>query len=192
MKLVVGLGNPGKKYQNTRHNIGFWTLDAWAAYERIDFQLENKFKAEVALINNQIRLVKPITFMNCSGESVFAICNYFQIPLSEILIIHDEIDLPIGSARIKFGGGNAGHKGLNSISTFFDSNDYWRLRIGIGRPINIEYQVSDYVLSKPTQNEETKLIEIIDNVLEFSEKIINNQIEEVKQFFHQQNKLKLN
>jgi len=192
MKLVVGLGNPGKKYQNTRHNIGFWTLDAWAAYERIDFQLENKFKAEVALINNQIRLVKPITFMNCSGESVFAICNYFQIPLSEILIIHDEIDLPIGSARIKFGGGNAGHKGLNSISTFFDSNDYWRLRIGIGRPINIEYQVSDYVLSKPTQHEETKLIEIIDNVLEFSEKIINNQIEEVKQFFHQQNKLKLN
>lgn len=184
MKLIVGLGNPGTKYQNTRHNVGFWVVDAWAAYENITFIVDKKFKAEIAKLNNDLRLIKPQTFMNLSGEAVGTLCKYFQVSPAEVLVIHDEIDLPSGVARVKFGGGNAGHNGLKSISQYLGTNDFWRLRLGVGRPINIEHEVSDFVLGKPDENDEGLIIEIIDDILELSEKIIGGKIEEVKQFFH--------
>jgi len=149
LALIVGLGNPGPRYATTRHNAGFWLVDQIAARLRVPFNLESKFHGELARIYQpDIRLLKPTTFMNHSGRSVGALAQFFRLAPEQILVIHDELDLPPGKAKLKRGGGHGGHNGLSDIITQLGSQQFWRLRIGIGHPGHKD-QVVDYVLRPP-------------------------------------------
>jgi len=160
IKLVAGLGNPGREYARTRHNAGFWFADRLAAKLSASFVTESKFAAEVAK-SGAVRIVKPATYMNLSGRSVAALANFFSIAPDEILVVHDELDLKPGEAKMKFGGGVAGHNGLKDVRAQLATPDFWRLRLGIAHPRDselTEQQVVDYVL-KPPRAEEQPLIE---------------------------------
>src|SRR5664279_5039024 len=133
IRLVVGLGNPGREYASTRHNAGFWFADALAAKLSALFGAEGKFASEVAKTGD-VRLAKPVTYMNLSGRAVTALARFFDIAPNEILVVHDELDLKPGEAKIKFAGGHAGHNGLRDIQAQLGSPEFWRLRIGIGHP----------------------------------------------------------
>jgi peptidyl-tRNA hydrolase, PTH1 family len=151
IRLVAGLGNPGREYANTRHNAGFWFVDELAAKLGTTFAAEAKFGGETAKAG-ALRLVKPMTFMNLSGRAVAALARFFTIAPAEILVVHDELDLLPGKAKMKFGGGHAGHNGLRDIQAQLGSADFWRLRIGIGHPRDSELtqqEVVDYVLRPP-------------------------------------------
>jgi len=137
MKLLVGLGNPGNKYKETRHNIGFRFLDLLAKSEGLRFAAAPRFHAETASwesANERILLVKPQTFMNHSGEAVGALARYYHVDEQDILVVYDDLDLPCGKLRIKKGGGHGGHNGLRSIHAHLPTTDYIRVKIGIGRP----------------------------------------------------------
>ena len=160
MKLLVGLGNPGQKYENTRHNIGFRFLDERVSWNQPwNWKFESKYKAEIIKGNiwwEQILLCKPQTYMNLSGEAVAPLARFYQIPPENILVLHDEIDFVIGRIALELGWSAAGHNGLKSIIEKLGTRDFWRLRIGVDRPA-VSSQVSDWVLSsfKP---EEKKLL----------------------------------
>ncbi len=165
MYLLVGLGNIGKKYEQTRHNFGFLTLDS-IIYEHNLTKSSTKFESEVfsgSVGENKIIAIKPQTFMNNSGISVQAACSFYKIPPENIIVFHDEIDIKLGEIRIKQGGGNAGHNGLKSIDQRI-GKDYWRVRLGISRPPTPEYEVSDYVLSKFSKDELLTVDEINHNI----------------------------
>jgi PTH1 family peptidyl-tRNA hydrolase len=160
IRLVAGLGNPGREYARTRHNAGFWFIDELARKLGAYFATESKFSGEVAKAGD-VRLVKPATFMNLSGRSVAALARFFAIAPEEILVVHDELDLRPGEAKMKLGGGVAGHNGLKDIRAQLGSPDFWRLRLGIGHPRDselTEQQVVDYVL-KPPRSDELEAIE---------------------------------
>jgi PTH1 family peptidyl-tRNA hydrolase len=160
IRLVAGLGNPGRPYANTRHNAGFWFADALAAKAHASFAAESKFAGEVAKAGD-VRIVKPSTYMNLSGRAVSTLARFFAIAPESILVVHDELDLPPGEVKLKFGGGHAGHNGLRDIHAQLGSADYWRLRVGIGHPRDSdvpEQPVVDYVL-KPPRAEERAAIE---------------------------------
>lgn len=160
MKLVVGLGNPGREYQDTRHNAGFWWVDALADAHGVAMRIESRFHGVVGRLvehGSECRLLKPATFMNESGRSVHALAHFYKILPAEVLVVHDELDLEPGVAKLKKGGGVAGHNGLKDIATNL-GNDFWRLRIGIGHPGD-RAQVSNYVLGAP-RKEEGELIAI--------------------------------
>ncbi len=157
--LVVGLGNPGNQYVKTRHNAGFWFLDSLATISETNFAYKKKFDADEAITSQKIRLLKPQTFMNNSGFSVLAAVQFYQIPITEILVVHDEVDLAAGIVKLKKGGGHAGHNGLRDISQRLGNADYWRLRIGVGKPAF--GAVSDHVLAAASSLEQ----EVIDNSL---------------------------
>ncbi|CAM3552096.1 aminoacyl-tRNA hydrolase [Helicobacter sp. UBA3407] len=142
MFLIVGLGNPGQKYQNNRHNIGFKVVDSLIYSLNATKQSDKSFQGEVYK-SNQTILLKPQTFMNLSGESVQSVRNFYKI--NEFLVIHDELDLPFGAVKFKFGGGSGGHNGLKSIDALC-GNEYYRIRYGIGKPI-VKEQVTHWVLS---------------------------------------------
>ncbi|HIC86961.1 MAG TPA: aminoacyl-tRNA hydrolase [Aquificae bacterium] len=162
--LFVGLGNPGERYKNTRHNIGFMVLDYFA--KKFNLKFVPKFKGFISYWNNHYFL-KPMTFMNYSGESVKEAKSNLKIPEENIIVIHDDLDLKLGDIRIKKGGSNAGHHGLDSISKLI-GNNYWRIRIGIGRPAD-KREVINYVLSPFSKKE----MEIVKKVLEVTtEKIL--------------------
>lgn len=152
LRLIVGLGNPGPDYQDTRHNAGFWFVDRIAADFNDPFRAEAKFHgllARVSVNGRDLRLLKPTTFMNHSGRSVAAVARYFDIPPEQILIAYDELDLPPGVVRLKKGGGHAGHNGMrDSIAALGDSG-FWRLRIGIGHPGD-KSRVLSHVLGRPS------------------------------------------
>ena len=150
MQLIVGLGNPGAEYERTRHNAGFWLVDAVAASQRRAFKSERRFQCEIATIElggQSITLLKPLTFMNLSGASVAGFANYFKMPVASILVVHDELDLPPGIVRMKHGGGHGGHNGLRDITAQIGT-EFWRLRIGIGHP-GVGHDVVNYVLGIP-------------------------------------------
>lgn len=152
IKLVVGLGNPGRQYEDTRHNAGFLLLDYLVARHAARWSLNNQFQGEVAnfsLSGNKALLLKPMTFMNRSGLSVGNVLRYYKIKPEEMLVVHDELDLPEGCVKMKRNGGHAGHNGLRDIIAHAGTRDFFRLRIGIGRPV-AGYNVADYVLSKPS------------------------------------------
>src|SRR5919106_3950339 len=153
MKLIVGLGNPGKKYEATRHNAGFWFVEAVARATRADFRREPRFFGEVARIPaTDLWFLKPDTYMNNSGRSVGSLATFYRITPDQILVVHDELDLPPGAVRLKFGGGLSGHNGLRDIAPVLGTQDFWRLRIGIGHPRELapgEQEVTDYVLHPP-------------------------------------------
>jgi PTH1 family peptidyl-tRNA hydrolase len=152
VRLVAGLGNPGREYAFTRHNAGFWFADALASKLGSAFRSEGKFNAHIAKADGDLRLLKPATQMNLSGRSVSAAARFFAIAPAEILIVHDELDLLPGEAKMKFGGGVAGHNGLKDIAAQLGTRDFWRLRIGIGHPRDSaipQQDVADYVLTPP-------------------------------------------
>jgi peptidyl-tRNA hydrolase, PTH1 family len=160
IRLVAGLGNPGREYARTRHNAGFWFVDELARKLGTSLAMESKFAGEVAKAG-ELRLVKPSTFMNLSGRSVAALARFYAIAPDEILVVHDELDLKPGEAKMKLGGGVAGHNGLKDIRAQLGTPDFWRLRLGIGHPRDselTEQQVVDYVL-KPPRGEEQGAIE---------------------------------
>jgi len=165
IKLIVGLGNPGDKYKDTRHNAGEWLVERLA--QRFNFSLkeESKFfgKTARAVINGQeIRFLVPTTFMNLSGKAVGALATFYRIQPEQILIAHDELDLPPGTVKIKLGGGHGGHNGLrDSIAQLSNNKNFYRLRVGIGHPGD-KNLVSAYVLSKPSPADLT----LIDKALE--------------------------
>ncbi len=165
IKLIVGLGNPGDKYKDTRHNVGEWLVERLA--QRFNFSLkeESKFfgKTARAVINGQeIRFLVPTTFMNLSGKAVGALATFYRIQPEQILIAHDELDLPPGTVKIKLGGGHGGHNGLrDSIAQLSNNKNFYRLRVGIGHPGD-KNLVSAYVLSKPSPTDLT----LIDKALE--------------------------
>ena len=167
IRLVAGLGNPGRGYARTRHNAGFWFADALAARLGATFAHEARFAADVAK-SGDVRICKPMTFMNASGRSVAAIARFFGVAPDAILVVHDELDLSAGDAKIKLGGGHAGHNGLRDIHAQLGTPDYWRLRLGIGHPRNTEMperEVVDYVLKPPDTADRDAIEAAIDRAL---------------------------
>jgi peptidyl-tRNA hydrolase, PTH1 family len=155
--LIVGLGNPGAEYAETRHNAGFWFVDNLARRYQASFKSESKFHGQICRIRAdgvECWLVKPATFMNKSGRSVASLANYYRIPMEEMLVVHDELDLAAGTVRLKQGGGHAGHNGLRDIISAIGGRDFWRLRVGISRPGGAGGgQVVNYVLGRPARDE---------------------------------------
>jgi PTH1 family peptidyl-tRNA hydrolase len=186
IRLVAGLGNPGRGYVTTRHNAGFWFADALVSRLATRFAHEAKFSAELAKAG-ELRICKPMTFMNLSGRPVAAIARFFGIPPEAILVVHDELDLRPGDAKLKLGGGVAGHNGLRDIQAQLGSADFWRLRLGIGHPRDSEFperDVVDYVL-KPPPNEEQDAIEAaIDRALVAWREIAAGDMERAMTMLH--------
>ena len=155
IRLIAGLGNPGAEYENTRHNAGFWWVDTLAAQLRSPLQAERRYQALVARVNQApgasgpIWLLQPMTFMNRSGVSVSLLARFFKIAPQEVLVVHDELDLQPGQAKLKFGGSAAGHNGLKDIHQQLGCPDFWRLRLGTGHP-GVRAEVINYVLKKPS------------------------------------------
>ena len=153
IKLMVGLGNPGRQYEETRHNAGFLFLDVMASkYGVTGWQSSSQFHGEILSCNvagDKLILLKPMQFMNRSGLSVAVVLKYYKFKLDELLVVHDELELPEGCVKIKSGGGHAGHNGLRDIITHLGAREFYRLRVGIGRPKEA-VNVADYVLSKPS------------------------------------------
>jgi PTH1 family peptidyl-tRNA hydrolase len=160
IRLLVGLGNPGPEYEATRHNAGFWWLDAVARKLSTTLMPQRSYfglAAKAGTAHGAVWLLQPMTYMNLSGRSVAALARFFKIEPQEILVAHDELDLLPGQVKIKCGGGHAGHNGLRDIHAQLGSADYWRLRLGIGHP-GVKAEVVDYVLRKPSA-EHRELIE---------------------------------
>jgi len=163
IRLIIGLGNPGPEYETTRHNAGFWLADHLADDLKTSFTLEKGFSAWVAKARfdgEAVILAKPATFMNRSGQAAGALLRFYKLAPEQVLVLHDELDLPPGQVKLKQGGGHAGHNGLRDIQSAFSSPAFWRLRIGIGHPrsLGLAQQVAAFVLNPP-RREELKLIE---------------------------------
>lgn len=164
IRLIVGLGNPGPEYEQTRHNAGFWLVDNLAnMLPGCRLQRESRFNgmlAKTSIAGNEVWLLEPLTFMNRSGQSVSALARFFKIKPEEVLVVHDELDIAPGIAKLKKGGSSGGHNGLKDITAALGTQDYWRLRLGIGHPRNQNSQqaVADFVLHRP-RKEEQELIE---------------------------------
>src|ERR1700674_5959083 len=166
IRLIVGLGNPGREYRETRHNAGFWWVDAIAGRKKAHWSKDSKFSGWTCKVEeggHEFRLLKPNTYMNESGRSVAAFLRFFRVEPGAMLVVHDELDLPPGTVKLKKGGGTGGHNGLEDIVAALDAKDFWRLRIGIGHPGHKDLVV-DYVLKKPRREER----ELIDSSLERS------------------------
>lgn len=177
IKLVVGLRNPGPAYELTRHNVGGWLVEALAEKHHALFQLDKKFHGESALLNSNgiaYRALLPLTFMNRSGQAVRAISQFYQIDASEILVVHDELDLPAGRIKLKTGGGHGGHNGLRDIISQLGAN-FHRLRIGIAHPGD-KSMVSDYVLGKPSQQDKQLIQSAIDRAITMMPTILTGDI----------------
>ena len=165
IRLIVGLGNPGPQYEDTRHNAGFWFADRVAAAAGGSFRAESKFHGMTCRISvggAEVRLLKPTTYMNHSGQSVAALVRYFDIAPEQILIAYDELDLPAGTVRVKRGGGHAGHNGMRDSIAALGTREFWRLRIGIGHPGD-KAQVVGYVLSRPSKADGEAIHDAIDD-----------------------------
>ena len=171
IRLIAGLGNPGPEYEQTRHNAGFWLVDNLAnSLPGCRLQRESRFQAMVArtsIAGQEVWLVEPLTFMNLSGQSVAALARFYKINPDEVLVVHDELDLAPGIARMKKGGSAGGHNGLKSMTASLGTQDYWRLRIGIGHPrvLGSQQPVADFVLHRPRKEEQPLIDEAIDKSL---------------------------
>ena len=165
-RLVVGLGNPGPEYEATRHNLGFWLVDQLADRLKITLTPQGKFFGKAARAG-ELWLLEPTTYMNRSGQSVAALANFYKIAPDEILVVHDDLDLPPGGIRLKQGGGNGGHNGLKDIQARLGTPDFWRLRLGIGHPreLGLAQQVADFVLHPPKKDEMPDIERALDRCL---------------------------
>ena len=182
MKLIVGLGNPGRKYEATRHNAGFWWVSELAARNRGSFSAAPRYHGRTAKLAapHEIWLLMPETYMNESGRAVAALTNFYKIAPHDILVVHDELDLGAGTARLKKGGGTGGHNGLNDIAARIGTKDFWRLRLGIGHPRDSEtpqQDVADYVLHPPRPDERRAIEEAIARSLDVWPLIAEGKLE---------------
>ncbi|MCZ2406614.1 MAG: aminoacyl-tRNA hydrolase [Burkholderiales bacterium 68-12] len=186
IKLFVGLGNPGPEYEATRHNAGFWWIDALARELNVHLQPERSYwglAARATVQGQAVWLLQPQTFMNLSGKAVAALARFFKIAPGEILVVHDELDLPPGQAKLKFGGGHAGHNGLRDIHAQLGSADYWRLRIGIGHPGH-KAEVAHWVLKKPPAEQRTLIEDSIAHSLKAWPALLAGDMEKATLLVH--------
>ncbi len=180
MKLLVGLGNPGSKYQFTRHNVGFMVIDALAemAGARTTFREEMKaLTLKVEIAGSPALLVKPQTYMNLSGESVQPLMGYYKIGISDLLVIQDDIDQPFGQVRFHIRRGHGGHNGIGSLHQHLGTDDYARLKMGVGRPQDPRHDVADYVLGNFSKSEEAGLLDFLRLGCEATEYFVRNGVE---------------
>ncbi|MGM0563542.1 MAG: aminoacyl-tRNA hydrolase [Pseudomonadota bacterium] len=185
MEMLVGLGNPGAKYAETRHNAGFWFLDEVAARYGATLRPDSKFQGETATIRfdgRDIRLLKPTTFMNHSGRSISAMARFYKIPVEHILVAHDELDLEPGTTRIKRGGGHGGHNGLRDTIAAM-GKEFWRLRVGIGHPGHRD-EVVGYVLKNAGKAERQKIDNSLMDVDAVLELVLGGQMEKAMMQLH--------
>ncbi|WP_455367064.1 aminoacyl-tRNA hydrolase [Kaarinaea lacus] len=186
IELIAGLGNPGAKYEGTRHNVGFWFVDHLVHSKGGTLHHDNKFHGEVGktpVDGQEIWLIKPMTFMNRSGQAVSALANYYKIPVENILVIHDELDLPPGTLRLKKGGGHGGHNGLRDTIAHFGSKEFMRLRIGIGHP-GASNEVSNYVLGSPSSSDKELLLSAIDDAMVVLPQIVSGEFQKAMNHLH--------
>ena len=186
IKLLVGLGNPGPEYEATRHNAGFWWVDAAARQLGARLSAERAYFGLVGRVNRPtgpVWLLQPQTYMNVSGKSVAALARFFKIAPQEILVVHDELDLLPGQMKLKQGGGHAGHNGLRDIHAQLGSADYWRLRLGIGHP-GVKAEVADYVLRKPPADQREAIERTIDESLKQLEPMLNGDLQQAMMKLH--------
>ena len=187
IQLVVGLGNPGKEYEKTRHNVGAWFVDRLAQRHSATLKAEKKFFGAVAKINiagKAVWLLIPTTYMNESGKAIAAIAKFYKIPPEAILVAHDELDFPVGQMRIKEGGGHGGHNGLRDIMRHLKTGDFFRLRIGIGHPGHKD-KVTPYVLSQPSKSDKERIQLAIDDGLRAIPDIVSGKFEKAMRHLHQ-------
>ncbi len=183
--VVVGLGNPGPKHAGDRHNVGYWFLDQLAAHIGGRFSMASKLQAEECrglLSGRSARLIKPTTFMNRSGQSLRSVLDYYSIPVENVLVAHDELDLPAGVARLKKGGGHGGHNGLRDIVATCGP-DFLRLRVGIGHPGHKDL-VTDYVLHPPGKDERNRILDALEAALGAVEVLASSGPEKAMQQLH--------
>ncbi len=186
ISLIVGLGNPGAEYAETRHNAGFRFLDVLQDAAGVALRAEPRFTANVGKISlggRDIWLLEPQTFMNHSGDAVSKFCHYYKIPALEILVVHDDLDLPPGTIRLKVGGGDGGHNGLTDITEKLGTSDYVRLRLGIGHPGNAA-QVISYVLKKAPPSEQTLIDAAIGHGKAHLAEIVHGEFQKVMNSLH--------
>ena len=186
IKLFVGLGNPGPEYEATRHNAGFWWIDALSRELKAPLSLDKNYHGQVArtTLNGQtVWLLKPLTFMNLSGKSVAALARFFKVLPGEVLVAHDELDIVPGQVKLKFGGSHAGHNGLRDIHAQLGSADYWRLRIGVGHP-GVKAEVINWVLKKPSQEHRIAIEECIDRSLKAVPELLKGEMEKATMMIH--------
>ena len=178
IKLIVGLGNPGQQYEKTRHNAGFLFLDSLAKEFGCVWSSQARFQglfAEYSVSGDKVMLLKPDTFMNRSGQSVGKIARYYKLFPEEILVVHDELDFNPGVLKLKKGGGHAGHNGLRDIISHLDSKDFYRLRVGIGRP-SAGKVVADYVLSSPSKTEMSEIVSVLSSGMLYVPKMLTSDM----------------
>ena len=187
IKLIVGLGNPGREYEQTRHNAGALLVEALACQQGVSLKPDSKFfglTGRVNLDGDDVRLVIPTTFMNRSGQAVAAMCNFYKVAVEEILVAHDELDIDIGTARFKQGGGHGGHNGLRDIiAQCANSKNFHRLRIGIGHPGSAD-KVSGYVLTKAPQADHQKMLDAIDEAIRALPEAISGDWAKAMNYLH--------
>lgn len=188
IRLFVGLGNPGAEYEATRHNAGFWWTDALASKLGVRLVPERAYQGLVARANlpaGPVWLLQPMTFMNRSGASVAPLARFFKIEPKEILVIHDELDVLPGQAKLKFGGSSGGHNGLKDIHGLLGTPDFWRLRLGIGHP-GVKAEVVNYVLKKPSPEHRLAIDKAIEQSLAASDALLAGQMDKALAAIHAQ------
>ncbi len=190
IRLIVGLGNPGPEYEQTRHNAGFWLVDNLAnSLPGVRLQRETRFNAMVAktsIAGNEVWLLEPQTYMNRSGQSVGGLARFYKINPDEVLVVHDELDLMPGIARLKKGGSAGGHNGLKDITAALGTQDYWRLRLGIGHPrtLSLQQQVADFVLHRPRREDQELIEQAIDKSLLVMPQIVEGKFDAATMKLH--------
>ncbi len=193
IRLIIGLGNPGPEYEATRHNAGFWLADRWAQQLHASFTLEKNFNAWVAkgrFDGEAVIIAKPITYMNRSGQAAGALMRFYKLTPDQVLVLHDELDLMPGQAKIKFAGGHAGHNGLRDIHQAFGTPDYWRLRIGIGHPrtLGLAQQVAGFVLNAPRKDELAQIDDVLYRCDAILPDILSGKMEIATSTLHTENR----
>jgi PTH1 family peptidyl-tRNA hydrolase len=190
IRLIVGLGNPGADYTDTRHNAGFWFLDSLAQQLSVSFRFDKRFNAaetktqvKVDTNSKDIILLKPQTFMNRSGQSVGAVARYYKLLPAQILVVHDELDLAAGDNRLKQGGGHGGHNGLRDIINHLAVKDFFRLRVGIGHPGD-RNQVINYVLHKPSVSDQSAIEAANQRSLDVMPQVFEGRLDKAMQALH--------
>jgi PTH1 family peptidyl-tRNA hydrolase len=188
IRLVVGLGNPGKEYERTRHNAGFWLVERYAQANGVVLRKDPKFKALVGRLEGKnppgmAWLLLPQSFMNASGQPVQMLAGFFKIKPEEVLVVHDELDFPPGTVRLKQGGGIAGHNGLKDISQRLATHEYWRLRLGVGKP-PAGTEGADYVLQKPSADDRAAIEAAIEKSLEVMPQILAGDVQAAMNKLH--------
>lgn len=184
--IVIGLGNPGLKYENTRHNAGFIAIDKLAETQNTKID-KLKFKAlsnSVIINNKKVLLLKPQTFMNLSGESLKEACDFYKIPLQNIIVLVDDISLDVSKIRIRRNGSHGGQNGLRNIIDHFNSNEFTRVKIGVGKKPHPDYNLADWVLSNFTSDEQKQISSVSENVCKAVELIIDGKIDEAMNKFN--------